>query len=450
MILINGKEIIVAPVQKDIPLILKSYNVCSDELPYIEIFRSKSNSYECSIGYIDNNGNNKRKDYIQIGHFFISNIRVEADEKEYVAEFDDILDEYYYHFHYFIKVVFGSKDNYGKNHSPYRINYTFNSTDSVYYNSDGTLKENSNCTFRKFFSFLAPLINETIDSGHDPSSLNFDYFALKFKDLNKKYGIIENDPYEINIDSVLNCIYDMKVDIVKRNEDLSFDTRDVEVTFEIQEGKLYNKYVESLISKILNATVDKFISQDNKSYYAVKLYKLPEYVRYDDNALKHYLIRKLNIGFILNYNQELAEEGFKYSIKIENIKDIELNSKILALLNFIIDLKVSFYVDGINRVGRDDKEWKEYTILFPIEYDFTPSPFLKDLINSTLSISIEKNEEKLCYYYQYTTESEYIGGLAIRRDYGSISLRKKYFHKLMNKIIPLLTTNEGIKKLLGD
>jgi len=335
MILINGKEIIVAPVQKDIPLILKSYNVCSDELPYIEIFRSKSNSYECSTGYIDINGNNKRKDYIQIGHFFISNIRVEADEKEYVVEIDDIIDEYYYHFHYFIKVIFGSKDNYGKNHSPYRINYTFNSTDSVYYNSDGTLKENSNCTFRKFFSFLAPLINETIDSGHAPSSLNLDYYALKFKDLDKKYSKFDNDPYEINIDIVLNCIYSMKVDIIKRKKDLSFETGDIIVTFEIQEGKLYNKYIESLISKVLHASVVEFFSEDNKYYYKCSLNILPEYVRYDENSLKHYLIRKLYIGFILNYNQELAEEGFKYSIKIENIKDIKLNSKILALLNLL-------------------------------------------------------------------------------------------------------------------
>ncbi len=113
-----------------------------------------------------------------------------------------------------------------------------------------------------------------------------------------------------------------------------------------------------------------------------------------------------------------------------------------------MSIKATCFEDGENRVGRDDRGWLEYTVLFSTEYNFTPNEFLINLINKELNIKLDYKESELCYFCQYQTAHEYIAGMAMRRDYGSKELQRDYLHKLLSKLIPLLHTEDGRKLLL--
>lgn len=212
---------------------------------------------------------------------------------------------------------------------------------------------------------------------------------------------------------------------------------------------MYNKYISDLIGRIINTRIKKSVCNNNVIKYTGLIYDMPKYYKYDSEALRRYLLRKLYIGMFLNYEQEKADEGFRYFQGIKNFHDFPDNLEMRNLLNFILDIKATCIIGGECRVGRDDVEWYEYTVLLPTEYGYVPSEFLLWLINDTLDTKLERNEKEFCYYYHYKTKPEYIAGGASRRDGGSYSYQRDCLHSLLKRIVPMLTEECGLDKLLG-
>ena len=55
-----------------------------------------------------------------------------------------------------------------------------------------------------------------------------------------------------------------------------------------------------------------------------------------------------------NYDQEKADEGFLYSKGIRNCRDLDDDIEMRLLLNFILDIKETCFINGEWRVGRED------------------------------------------------------------------------------------------------
>lgn len=438
MILINNKNAIEVPSSIEVKKVFKDYNIVSNYVPFIELKRNKDNTLICEMGHLCMDGVRKEMDEIEIGHVVISCISVDEEKHD---DYEWISGEYDIAYHYSIYTLIK------KEKSDDRILNIFNSTDRIYYKYDGRVeKDASSISF--FFTYIVPLINDTIDSGIHPSCINYDYFHQKYLDRGKIYESYETTPFEFCFDDALNMIYSMQVQI-KENIKITGLDFSCNVTFENKEGIIYNKYISDLIGTIIHAGIKKCVWKNNVIGYSGQIYNLPKYFKYDSEALKRYLRRKLYIGLFLNYEQEKADEGFLYSKGIRNCRDLDDDIEMRLLLNFILDIKATCFINGEWRVGRDDVEWYEYTVLFPTEYGYVPSEFLLWLINDTLDTKLERNEKEFCYYYRYKTKPEYIAGGASRRDGGSHSYQRGCLHSLLKRIIPLLLKKGGVELLLG-
>ena len=112
-----------------------------------------------------------------------------AEKKEKHDDYEWISGEYDIAYHYSIYTLIK------KEKSDDRILNIFNSTDRIYYKYDGRVeKDASSISF--FFTYIVPLINDTIDSGIHPSCINYDYFHQKYLDRGKIYESYETTPFE--------------------------------------------------------------------------------------------------------------------------------------------------------------------------------------------------------------------------------------------------------------
>ena len=124
-----------------------------------------------------------------------------------------------------------------------------------------------------------------------------------------------------------------------------------------------------------------------------------------------------------------------------------LNDTILTVYDFIADMEASHIEDGLYRVGRDDKEWKEKTYIFPFKKELKDSETIVGKINTILGIELEfKNKlehswdssknHSACYYYYERYDDDYISGMACyKHDIGSEQLKKESFYKLLDYFV---------------
>ncbi len=438
MIVFNGTEAFETSSIVNIEEIFRSHSIESQQLPYVQLQRGKDGSLYCEIGYVGLDGIHKEEENeeIRIGHVLIDWIDV---SEEIHKENMWIGNEYYIDYHYSIKICLECN---------YHNRYDFYSTDRVTY-ENGAIISKSNNSIISFFTYIVPQINNAIDSGIPPSELNIEYYYQKYKDGGRDYESYETSPYSISLDYALDLIYSLQVRI-ENHKPHAYSDDDVTcyATFEGREGIIYNVYIAHLFAKIIKASISKQRGNNQNVIYSAKFYGLPNYLKYDAESLRRYILRKLYIGILLNYEQEKAEEGFCHCGSIKDCKDIEQDEIIRSILNFILGIKATCFEDGENRVGRDDIGWTEYTVLFPTEYGFAPSKFLLELINNTLDVNLERQDENLCYYHRYTTESEYIAGRARRQDFGSYELQRNYLHRLLKKIVPMISSKDDLDKLV--
>lgn len=438
MIVFNGTEAFEISSIANIEEEFRRHSIESQKLPYVQLQREKDGSLNCEIGYVGLKGIHKEEENeeIRIGHVLINWIDV---NQEIHKENMWINNEYYIDYHYSIKICLDRN---------YQNMYDFYSTDRVTY-ENGAIISKSNNSIIFFFTYIVPQINNAIDSGIPPSELNMEYYYQKYKDGGRDYASYETSPYSISLDYALDLIYSLQVRI-ENSKPHAYSDDDVTcyATFEGRKGIIYNVYIAHLFAKLIKASITKQRGNNQNVIYSAKFYELPNYLKYDVESLRRYILRKLYIGIILNYEQVKAEEGFCHCGSIRDCKDVEQNETIRSLLNFVLGIKATCFEDGENRVGRDDRGWTEYTVLFPTEYGFVPSKFLLELINNTLDVKLERQDENLCYYHRYTTEAKYIAGMAWRRDFGSYELQRNYLHRLLKKIVPMISSKDDLDKLI--
>lgn len=172
-------------------------------------------------------------------------------------------------------------------------------------------------------------------------------------------------------------------------------------------------------------------------------------------SLRNYLQCLLYFGIYENFETEKARAQYLVLPSTQNDNKIVLHkdylndhpsSDFLGLFDFISDMEATHIEDGITRVGRDDREWKEKTIIIPYKKHFWASDIYIEKINELLDVKLEfQGEQKSeClwnsdknhparYYFFETYDDDYVAGLACcRHDIGSYKLRQESFYKLLD------------------
>ena len=190
-----------------------------------------------------------------------------------------------------------------------------------------------------------------------------------------------------------------------------------------------------IISKIIGCI--PMIDYKNE-YYLFEIQDANEYIQYKKNII---------VGLITNYNindnvlfsfirKDCLKSYIKDKVCYMQCSD-NFKEKYRGLFDFIYSIESVSKIEEHYRVGRDDSESTIKSVLFN-DITFNPSAKLISNINSALSISLNKINEKYSWKH---VESEYVAGLAKSRDYtaeyqkGNISRLERMIieHSLQDK-----------------
>ena len=255
------------------------------------------------------------------------------------------------------------------------------------------------------------------------------------KTLPQRGGYISS-VHRFNKSDALNIVYSMEIKDVNGNKIIRFG---------VGMEEYINYYIANLINSILNINLKYDIQ--TKTIYSELPYIFQQST---DGSLKEYISCLLYLGIIKNYSDNLAEqeyliavpiEGFSLASKINFVEKIIPSRELFEIFCFFSNMEATHFQDGITRVGRDDREWKELSFIFPLLSEFRPNIALIQKIDELLQINLSfyqsKNDSNsIGYSYFKIYDNDYIAGLACNRtDLGSAKLRKTSFHKLVCAIM---------------
>lgn len=471
MILINGKEIIdEVSINEDLsfqtirlanPPMLGSYKTANIEkecfvdsrIPYVDypppvikggnFYSWKTETCRvgnviCETGYVNIVNGAKSIMPIRIGNVEIQRVSVCTQglfKPAYSSYYDHThgLDREWWEFHYeFMIIIFG-----GNNES---LKHTFYADSKLYSNNYydiWTYNKTYSRPIRTVLGIIIPLLNSFISLSFPLDQINFYYINQV---LPQKEDNCDVHPFKFS--DALEIVYTAQI-LQEENEWI----------IEIGKGlKPYmNLYIVSLINSILKINLN--IDKRTGSFKAT----LPKNIDYPQCliSLRNFILCLLYIGIYEKYDEKKAMEQFlvlpstKERNKIDLQKDYFDNLpdvSFLQLFDFIADIEATHIEDGITRVGRDDREWKEKTIIIPYKKNFWASDIYIEKINELLGVKLEFQEEKKSehlwdrnkdhparYYFFERYDDDYIAGLACcRHDIGSSKLKQESFYILLD------------------
>lgn len=457
MILINGKEVI-DDVRinedgtfetTDVPdcfwmsdktEVIEKERFVDNKLPYVECpsfvhVKNETRCYVCEeIGQVDNvicetgyiNIDNGQKELapIQIGNVGIRKLLI----KTKVYSRGHCYNELYFHYKFVIKICIEEEDS---------LEYTFYA-DTIQQIRNYFQKQTYNSwPINTLLRQIIPALNVYINSGYSIEQVNFAYLNQLLPQKEKNYIIV----HPFSFTDALDIIYSLQV---VQNKD------SILITVGKDLKPYMNLYIVSLINSILNITLQ--YDKEAETYKATL-----ESVDYPDEiiSLRNYLQCLLYFGIYENFETEKARAQYLVLPSTQNDNKIVLHkdylndhpsSDFLGLFDFISDMEATHIEDGIIRVGRDDREWKEKTIIIPYKKHFWASDIYIEKINELLDVKLEfQGEQKSeClwnsdknhparYYFFERYDDDYVAGLACcRHDIGSYKLRQESFYKLLD------------------
>lgn len=287
---------------------------------------------------------------------------------------------------------------------------------------------------KALFRTIIALINNYVESKHPLERISFIYLSQL---LQNHYNV---HPFKFS--DALDVAYSMQLS--KDNEHFIIEFGDGLEPF-------MNRYIVGLLNSVLN--INLRLDKGTRTY---KSY-ISEHTEYPKEiiSLQNYLQCLLYVGIYENFNAETSKEEYlilpseSERESVDLPKDYLINhpkDSFLELFDFIADMEATHFEDGITRVGRDDREWKEKTFIIPFKKNFWARNTYINKINELLDIKLEFQEEYVSehswdesknhparYYYFEEYDDGYVAGLACsRHDIGSAKLRKESFYKLLD------------------
>ena len=350
------------------------------KIPPTYIGGNSFTNIDLEIGYIDATTKELHPSEIKIGHITIEHI----DYWRYKNELNE--NKYCYWFH--LKGEDGG---------------------TYVYEHEGSIK--------LFIEDILPQINHELDCNNKFSEINLHFYNECWSNLewNREHEYL--DCYS----TILNMIHKCK--LKKMEVWNKFGITRYGICIELESPYMYNPYIYWLLSHTISEL--KFITNEEHKRYVGIVKSLPEYIEKELELgntihMDHRIHVELRIlaSVILNFNKDYCKHGWKSILPIwESTQYVTPTVDTNLYSNYCIfrNLKYWSYIDGQNRVGRDDTEWNEDTYVIPVINGVVISEDILLLIENNMNIKFEYQEDNMRYYCFIRGESDYIPGLARRR-----------------------------------
>ena len=390
------------------------------------------NDITCKIGYVNVNNGQKEISPIIINYITIRKLVIKTTVwKKYYSHGADYNDYFEYSFHFEFVIDIATKKGEYEDH-------TFHA-----YTQTCISHYNKKCNYPSGPIFvllekIIPLLNDYIDIGHSLKNINYPYLDLLLPQIKDN----ASDIHPFHFSDALDIVYSMQ---------LFQDKGRVIIELGKKLEPYMNVYIVSLINSILN--INLVLDEETKTYKSNISDKLdyPE----DTISLRNFLQCILYIGIYENFDIDTSNKEY-LTLPSKQNNNISLTKNyledypgvdFLAIYEFISNLEVKYFIDGLTRVGRDDIEWKERTFIIPVKRKFRAKDIIINKINELLDIKLEFQEEvntswddannhPARYFFFESFDRELVSGLAINRsDLGSSELEKKSFYKLIDYFI---------------
>lgn len=272
-------------------------------------------------------------------------------------------------------------------------------------------------SIRLFIEDILPQINKELDHNKNFSEMNIHFYSECSSNMEWSQQYEYLDSYS----TILNMIYNCKLKKTKVWEKMGITIYGI--CIELESPYMYNPYIYWLLSHTISEL--KFITNGGRKRYVGIVKSLPEYIEKELELgntihMDHRIHVELGIlaSVILNFNKDYCKHGWKSILPIwESTQYVTPTVDTNLYSNYCIfrNLKYWSYIDGQNRVGRDDTEWNEDTYVIPVINGVVISEDILLLIENNMNIKFEYQEDNMRYYCFVQGESDYIPGLARRR-----------------------------------
>jgi hypothetical protein len=389
-------------------------------MPAIEIHKS-NNECICDIGYYSFINNSFQKNSIQIGNVIIKSVFVSVSTKKSPSYKYAIL----YHYSINIEIVDDCKVQLTNS-----CQHSFNAVDKVIFHTTTKASKIFCQTFPILFSRIIPSINLVLKKGVKSDNINFNFYDLYFKELKRivadneyvSYRFFWTEP-EIEMKDILHFIYNL--DVHEDENCNNSDNKQFIISSKAIDGLPANAYIQELIG----VPVDR-------DWTCPLIWKIPEKYKKDSESVKKGLLIYLFYKVLISYDDDLAQLGFRIKKYISHniIDSFPFSEEEESILNFILNMKVGVYEDGISRVGRDDWEWTE--TIYEFDYSgYKPNDDVINRINMVLGIKLEENENGTGLFYKSRTKHEIVPYFSWRRGNMDDKSREPFFIKVFARFI---------------
>ena len=386
----------------------------------------------CETGFIDINSGKKELATIKIGNIEIKRLTIKTKAHKGYYSYGLSYSEYvkltfHYEFEIRIHVLNGEC-----------FDHTFFADTRQRLEHYFQKRQYNQWPIKTLFRNIVPLINNYVECKHPIEQISFVYLnqLLPQKD-GRRYEV-----HPFRFTDALDVAYSLQ---------LTLDDNHFLVEFGDGLEPFMNRYIVGLINSILN--INLRFDKETKTYKS----GISERIEYPKEiiSLRNYVQCLLYIGIYENFNADISKAEYLIRPSESERESVDLpknyltnhpKEDFLGLYDFIADMEATHIEDGITRVGRDDREWKEKTFIIPFKKNFWASDTYINKINELLDIKLEFQEEYISehswdesknhaarYYYFERYDDDYVAGLACcRHDIGSSELRKESFYKLLD------------------
>lgn len=385
---------------------------------------------ECELGYWDNKNYSKKICPIKFDNVSILSIVIGAEIETLLDRWQGIsneTDNYILYYHYEITIELCKDTD--------SCNYTFKADDYKVINN-GAIDCTKMNTMKRLFNKVIPMINNFISNGHPIQQLNIPYVQSWLPQ--------KEDDY---LERCYIHDYNRFKQII-----LSSKLENTQGNFILQIGRglmlFVNSHISDIISNILGV---RFLRDISNEYIYGDVTEIIKEIN-NVNLLFPYCLAKIFFNAERFYSCEQANKEIMFAPAsdsdsiVTNFGFHDLYSPNLDttnMFNFIYGIEAVHRIKGVYRAGRDDIEYEEKYIKFPINENYFPNNDLIQLINTVLNIKLECHKDIPKYFiFAIKGKSEYVPWLARDQDCGSKEFKETSLNKLLNKIYTIFKNNK--------
>lgn len=293
--------------------------------------------------------------------------------------------------------------------------------------------------YKLFFDKVIPDINERMSSGEEWNNINFFFYYNYFRETD----YWEDDPERIGDGDIMNSVQNLI--LIPPNQNIYGESPLPHII--LKSKYTYNKYIISFFNKYI--TDLKYKWQDNVSYYEGRIEFLPAEISKeislggnDFGNYANYIELYLLVNIMTYFDKNKCIEAWKNNptSKLPEYETLEIKNYLWQFYNCIKYARIWHYYDGQRRVGRDDHDWEEETIVIPVVIGYRLTEKMISLLNKLFEADLAF-QPQFCRYYSFRTYNSDWTSTFFGREGGPIC-NQNFVIKILNSLIPKINDSD--------